>query len=339
MSNTNLSLLALATKYADELVPTINLAAATVRDVSKVAGGGPNVSWVAKTDGYTGASIGAYNEGATFSSYSADPQIALTLPWARFADAKFISGTALRAAQSTISPLGNRNLAVDKINDAIEVVCAGINDLILHGVGDTNNPTGMSTAYSDTGTYAGQDRHTPANLPIRGNVIDPGVPTQPTLALMRQDRSVIEKVSGRPPMKARVSFAQWDQLAGQFDQNRMFLTNLQSSGQPQNLVYSGSKLMIDDMEIVRDRQMLDTEIFYDSPRDVEIVFALPENFPEVQRMGLAGNDGLGPLGLPLMFKLLPEDADGHKFVVFIEYQLRVLRPNATGKRVNCKLTA
>lgn len=333
MANVTLNSIVLSPRYKDELRDVINQSCAFLRGAKKVVTSGPNIAFVIGTDGYSGASTGDFGEGATFSTFSSDSDLSAVLQWARYGDGKFVSGTALRAVLGSPNPSAQGDLFMRKLKASVRTVCAGINQRCLTGSGATNIATGLSIAISDTTNYATIDRTQAVNMPARSLIVDPGSNHAPTLQEIRADITAISLQCGYPPDVLMLSPANRDYVAGLFDQNRQYVVQTSADGAKQNLIYAAQDVMIDSTRILAERQMVDTEGWYFHSGDVEVVFAASKEMSDRDGI-IAGEDNLGELGIPLMVKLLPDDSDGFKFEVFAEYGVRLLQPNAAGKRLH-----
>jgi len=308
--------------------------ARALRLVRKVSGRGENVAWVFDTDGYSGASIGNFSEGADVSTYSVDPQIAAVLQWARFGDAKSITGSALRAAQTSGNPAENEALFVNKLHAAVRNVVDKMEIQFFSGTGASSSMVGLDTALQDDNTYAGVNRHSPANRPTRANVIDPGSPTALTLGQIRSDLSRIENECGSKPPVAFCSFDIGDRAASLMDGYRQYVTNVQNGDDTQDLVWGMDRVLIDGCTFIRNRRATAGSIYYVDPSQIELVVQRPEQVPGDDQGLVMGEDGFGPIGMGLQVKPLAKTGDSHRFLVMSECQLRVLRPNACGIRLN-----
>jgi len=214
--------------------PTLALIAPSMR-----RGRGPNIAWVPMGDGMV---VESYAEGADVSSTGSDSQLAATVAFGRYRANWKVSGTALAVAATSNTPIENIDLWASNYVSAGQKIAETINSEILVG-NQSTGIVGLSTAVSNSATYAGQTR-TSANPVVSGSFVTANywssymynAATNPsganldgsgkqslTYSQIRYDQGQIQIACGEVPDLAVMSVTTFNWLAGIFDSQRMYV--------------------------------------------------------------------------------------------------------------------
>jgi len=320
-----------------EIVRTINRRSATLRALRVVEGTGQNCAWAAEGDGQVAEE---HSEGAAASNFGSDAQKQAVLQWARARSNFRVTGSARRAARSAgAGPQGTRAVISRNMMNSSAAVASKINTRIFNGTGASDMPVGLDAAIGDdANTYAGLDRTDVALAFWKPTVIDPGVLTDPTFALIRQDRTKIFKASGENPDLAFCTPEVFDVIGGLYDSTRRYVKELNTARGRVVLDAGFEGLELDGMVFLKDKDATQNRIYYVNSNYVEIQVQQPD----LDALGdvtanMPMDDGFGPMPLGIHCTKLAKDGDSDKYMCLSEYQLVVRRPNACGVRKNVKI--
>jgi hypothetical protein len=331
-------LIVLAQERRGDIVSQINRRSTLLRTVPIRPGGSQNVAWVAEGDGQVAEN---YAEGADAVNFGSNAQNSAILNWGHYRATMKITGTALRTARTSSSPAALRDLWAYQQDNAIRKLASTINAELFAGPGTGTRLAGLDAAIgSDTNTYATIDRSQSANAFWRPYVIDPGSTTPLTFAQIRTDRTALYNASGEKPDIAFTSSAIFNTIGGLFDNNRRYITDINTARGQVRLDAGYGALEVDGMLFMEDRDATSNRIYYINTSAVHIEY-LPSDQATLDpgSARLAANDGYGVMPLGIQYDALAKTGDNKKAEVLVNLQLVVDRPNACGVRLNVQAAA
>lgn len=345
MATQTIALTVLAQEYAHDIITTVNRTAVTLRVLPMVVGGGKNCGWVIKGSGKTAAVMA---EGANAGTPSQDLQIPAVLNWAYYKSDGGATGPAQAAAASAQSPRGNMNLLAQDVVDSVAQLASQVNAHAYSG-DPTASPVevgGLDYAImSTTNTYATINRTTEAAA--RPTVINPGVATPITHALLRKDISTIKTACGEAPDLAFCHPNVFTEIANTFDSNRRYnqTTELTTARGRITLDASVQAVTVNGCTFIEDKDATlesgstSGRIYYVNSRKVEYRMLPPKEIAGLlARMGLVegtmlrANDGFGELPLLAAVVAMAKAGDADTFMAKTYLQLVVKSPKHCGVR-------
>lgn len=320
MADTSLSVIQLAAIMQDSIVELANQQAKMFRYFPVKSFQGKNVSWVA--DGYDGTAAANFAEGGSLATYGVDTQLNPVLDSARVHSSRNITGTLLRAAKASLNPAEAIDEMKAQLEAAIKAVAVKCNSQAFTGSG-SNAIIGLQSAVDNSNTYAGLSRITYPSW--SSYVVDPGVSTAISAALLRSDMIEVEKRCGIRPNLVLTSFGVLNKIMALGDSNRV--------EQPANSLYQvgydGVSLM--GVPVIADKDCPAGCVFYLDRDAVE--WRVRDAVVQGEQL-IQGMDQSGKLSVPFIFKSLPQTTDSVGFAAIFEGQLVVRAPHHCGTRRN-----
>lgn len=331
------ALITLAQNYGGDIVRQINRRCVALSLLPIVVGAGKNVAWAPES---SGALAAEFAEGADASDFGSDGQASATLNWAQMRATSRITGLAMAASRSSMTPDGNINLVARNIVNSAAALASQVNSRIYSGNGAASPKqiTGLDSAIGlDNNNYATIDRSVGGNAYFRPKVIDPGSLTPITFALIRKDLGNIYDQCGENPDLALCSTNVFNQIGNLFDANRRYIQEVTTARGTIKLSAGYEALEIGGCVFVKDKDATESQIYYLNTNYVSLEVLPPsnENTP-VQEPGtmLRANDGFGELPLMFSYEKLAKTGDSTKYQAKAYLELKVTRPNACGVRKN-----
>lgn len=324
-------LITLAQEFRGDIVAQINRRVTALKMLPIVRGAGKNVAFVAQGSGHVAEN---YSEGADAANYGSDVQVPATLNWGLYRAPIHVTQLAMDTAATSSSPQGNIELWVKNIKDSASALADLIEDELFDGLGTGSLIAGLDVAIGSTSnTYAAINRATSGNEFFHPMVVDPGVATAPTLALIRRDLGVIFDASGETPDLAFCSTAVFNRVAGLFDANRRW-TNVNTARGSIKLDAGYEGIEVDGCMFVKASKATANQIYYVNSRHVEIQVLPSSTVPQELRRDINPDDGYGDIPLDMTFEMLAKTGPASKGETLATCQLVVNRPNACGIRFN-----
>lgn len=331
-----LALITLAQNYRGDIVRQINRRTMLLRLLPIVKGEGKNVAFVPEADG---ALAENYSDGADAANFGSDAQASATLSWGLYRANFHVTGLAQAAASTSGTPLGNLALwARNQINGAAKLAST-VNKDLFSGAGTGTLIAGLDVAIGSTSnTYAGIDRSQGGNAYFRPTVVDPGVLTSPTFALIRDDIRQIYEASGENPDIAVCSPAVFNKVGSLFDATRRQIDNVMTARGKIALDFGFQALEVDGCMFVKDKDATANQIYYLNTNHVRVEYLPPKQPPGVPAQQMSANDGFGAVPLGITYEMLAKLGDSDRAQAKSYVQLVVDRPDACGVRLNVATT-
>lgn len=327
-----LALIVLAQEYRGNIVRNINRKAMFLSTIPIVIGGGQNVSWVPEGDGQLAE---GYNEGADAASFGSDSQLSAVLSWGQYRSNFAVTGLAKATARTAAQPTGNQALWARNLVNSSSKLAEFLNQQCFNG---SSRIIGLDTAIATDGNaYASINRA--VDTFFDPYVVDPGVLTAPSLALIRNDLATIEDNSGETPDMAFMKPNILNRVAGIFDPQRQYSFDIQNARGPLKLDGSKGAVEVDGCLFVKDKDATANRIYYVNTNHVEVQ-VLPGEIDAATNSAvnagatLPANDGFGLIPLQFQYEMLAKTGDKDKAEVRCYIQLKVERPNSCGARLN-----
>jgi len=335
------ALLVLSQNYRGRLIPQVNRRCMALRTLRIVPGAGQNVAFGAQKGG---AIAENYSEGADATNFGSDGEVPVLIHWGLYRAPFSVTEHARRVASTTATPEGVENLVANKMMASNQELADKINKELYTGLGTGTLMAGFDVAIGDdNNSYGGIDRSDAANAFWRPKVIDPGSLTSPTFALVRRDLGQIKDQGGESPDLAYVSTSVYNTLAGLFDDNRSFTQDITTGRGPIKLESSAKAIDIDGCMFVPDKDCPANAIYYVNTNYVEIEYLPPDPrvLAELASMGvqMLADDGYGPIPLGIVTEKLGRTGARDKYESLATLQLKVMRPNTCGVRLNVAVAA
>lgn len=322
----------LAIQIRDDIVRAYNRRSPTMRMFPTRPGAGQNSTWEWESDA---ALVETFADGADVVNFGSDlPHIA-ALPWANYRANFRITDLARAAARSSGSPQALVNLWAHNMVNSISKMASVLNKDSYSGAGG-NALTGLDTFIDNANTVAGVDRTLAANAGFRATVIDPGVPTAPTLGLIRDDIRQIYEISGEMPTIAITNPTTYNVIGALFDNQRYYMVDILSTARGEvRLDASIGGVIVEGCTFLRDKDCTPGRIYYLNPSAIAYGYLPQDNTadpPDTVNRPL--DDGYGPIPLGMKFKHLATQGASERASGQIFLQLNVLAPHLTGVRKN-----
>jgi hypothetical protein len=336
-------LTALAQNFRPKIVRTVNRRSVLTKVLPVVKGEGKNIAVDVE---FTGAIAEAANDGDDVVNYGSDALSPATLPWAIYRSNFRVGDVAMAAAASSLTPLSVQNLWVRNLVNGATALASAINLDLYSGNGGASPPhiTGLDTALLDNNTYMGIDRTQSGNATFRGNVIDPGSPTAPTLSSLRKDiNTTIYTACGEQPDIAMCGPAVFNTIGDLFTELRRYnqgVTEIETAKGKIVLDASIGAIEFEGCVFIKDKDATANEIFYLNSNYVRIEYLDLSPMADVMSAGddLDLEDGFGPVPLGARFKKLATTGASEKATMEVALNIVVEKPNTCGIRKNVLTT-
>lgn len=332
-----LALLALAQNYGGGIVRQINRQSTTLRLLPWVKGEGKNCAFTTEADGAIGEN---FSDGADAVNFGSDAQASATQSWGLYRSNFHVTGLALAAAASSRTPEGVLALWGRNMVNAGAKLASVINAALFSGAGTGTLLAGLSVAIDDNNTYFGIDRTVGGNSYFRSTVVDPGVATAPTLALLRDDMRQVYEASGMYPDIAVCTPSVFNKIVSLFDATRRYVQDVTTAAGTVKLDPGLAAVEIDGCMFIKDKDCTANAIYYLNTQHVRIEY-LPPKQPEQDMASsmlvqVPGGTGVGFGGMPLGASIEPiaKLGDSSRIQLKTYLQLVVDRPNTCGVRLN-----
>jgi len=338
---TTLSLVTLAQEFRGDVVRQINRRAATLKMIRIVPGEGKNIAWAPEGDG---ALAENHAEGADAINFGGDAQASAFLPWALYRSNIHVTNLAMDGAATSSSPLGNRQLWARHVVNGSAKLASTLNKAIYDGPGTGTEMTGLAIAIDNDNTYATMDRTSvsPDLSYFQSTVVDPGVATAISFALIRDDLRKIYEACGETPDMAACSPAVFNAVGALFDNTRRQIDSVRGGQGQVKLDFGFQALEVDGTVFFRDRDCTAGTIYYLNSDHVEMQY-LPSS-TQAELIEAAGgsvqaDDGFGPVPLGFKYEMLAKTGPAEKAEILWQGNLVVDRPNSCGVRKNVLVVA
>lgn len=291
-------------------------------------GEGKNVALDVELDG---ANAENFTDGQDVASYGSDLPSLAYQAWALYRSNFQLTNLAASAAARSRSPRSLAFALARNILNGAKKLGSTLNGVMYSGAGTGTTVAGLAVAVDDSNTYMGIDRSSVAGW--RAMVFDPGTPTDPTVAQIRQDLSDIEDACGEVPDVGLMGSAVWNKLANTFQEFRQINQDTNGSGAA---VMSASVkyIEIDGCYFYKDKDCTANCIYYINSSQV-IIQQLP--FVDDGDDEWSQDIPLVPGLNARLFKLARTGA-ARKFTMETQVQLALTNPITCGKRVNVDST-
>lgn len=327
-----LALITLAQNYRDDIVRQINRRTMLLRLLPIVKGEGKNVSFATEADGQVAEN---FADGADATNFGADAQASAVQGWGLYRGLIHVTGLAQAAAATSRTPVGNLSLWARNTINASAKLASTINKDLFGGAGTGTLIAGLDVAIGSTSnTYYGIDRSNGANAYFRPTVVDPGVLTAPTFALIRDDIRQIYEASGENPDVAVCAPAVFNKIGSLFDSTRRQIDQVMTARGAVRLDFGFQALEVDGTLFVKDKDATANQIYYLNTNHVRIEYLPAVQPPGVPAGAAPANDGFGPVPLGMTYEMLAKLGASDRAQVVSMLQLVVDRPDACGVRLN-----
>lgn len=335
MSDTiqSLSLVILAQEYRDNIVRQVNRMTSFLKFVPIRKGEGKNCAFATEADG---ALAEAYSEGADAANFGSDAQDSAVLTWGLYRSNFHVTQLAMDAAATTATPEGNRMLWARNLVNASAKLASTINSKCFNGAGTSGLIFGLDGAIGSTSnTYAGIDRSISGNSYFRPTVVDPGMDTAVTFALMRDDVRKIYEASGENPDVAFSNPTIFNKVGNLFDSTRRQTQDVVNTARGMiTLDFGWKALELDGMFFLKDKDATTKTIYYVNTNHVELQVLPSANLHMSPQMDVEADDGYGVVPLGMDYEMLAKTGAAEKAQVRSTLQMVVDRPNSCGVRLH-----
>jgi hypothetical protein len=329
---TTLSLITLAQEYRHDVVRQINRRCTLLKMLPIKVGSGKNIAWAPE---YDAAIAENYSEGADASNFGGDAQTAAVLSWGLYRSNIHVSSLAMDASKNASSPVGNRARWAREVVNGSAKLASTLNAALYSGAGTGTTIGGLGVAIgSTTNTYATIDRSVGANSFFRPTVVDPGVSTAPTMALLRDDIRQIYEACGKNPDFAVCSPAVFNAIGGLFDNTRRYVQQVSTARGPITLDAGYGALEVDGVMFLKDKDATANQIFYLNSDHVWLEVLPPADVPDEVMNQVQADDGFGSVPLSFAYEKLAKLGASDRAQIRSTMQLVVDRPNSCGVRKN-----
>lgn len=334
MAATTLSLLTLAQTHRGDVVNQINKSVQLLKMIPIVSGQGKNCAWAVEKDGEY---VENYAEGADVSTYGSTAQSQAILTWGLYRANPSVTQLALDSASSSYDPVGNKQQWVRQIKAHCASLASHINLECFSGPGTGTRIAGLDVAICQTtNTYASINRSTGGNEFWRPTVVDPGTPTAPTFALIRDDVRQIYEASGENPDLAFCKPVIFNYIGSLFDETRRNVELVNTARGGVRLDVGFHALELDGLMFVKERDATASRIYYvnSSGMHLEVLPSAEQRMLEQRGAFVQADDGYGSVPLSFHFEPLAKTGAAEKAQILSTSQLVVRRPNMHGARLN-----
>jgi len=334
----SLSLVTLAQQYRGDVVRQINRRVVLLKLLRIVPGEGKNVAWAPEADG---ALAENYSEGADAANFGSDAQASAVLSWGLYRSPFHVSKLTMDAAATSQSPLGNRMLWARNLVNASAKLASYLNQELYTGPGTGSRIAGLDAAIGNAGnTYAGIDRSQSGNAYFRPTVIDPGVSTPITFALLRDDIRQIYEACGENPDIALCSPSVFNKVGALFDPTRRQVQTtdmVQTARGAIKLDAGYQALEIDGTMFIKDKDANNAatpSIYYINSNHLELQYLPSANMSALPQFEVEADDGYGSVPLGFDYEMLAKQGPSERAEVLSTIQLVCNRPDSCGVRRN-----
>jgi hypothetical protein len=313
------------------VVRTYNRRSTLMKTLRIEQGEGKNICWDWESDG---AIAETFSDGEDVVNFGTDDLNQATLPWGLYRSNFKVGDLARAAARSSRTPTGLLRLWARAIMNAISKNASVINKGLFAGRG-ANSIIGLDDALDDANIYAGVDRSLPQNAGFRATLIDPGQPTKPSIAAVRDDLRLSFERSGIQPDLAITTPSIYNALGGRFDESRRRVQDITTARGTIRLDGSVGGIEVDGCVFLRDKDATPGSIYY-LQTDVVRIEYLPQDM-EVEVPGTTQqqtDDGYGTVPLGMVVEPLAKTGDAMKSHVKVFLQMAVEAPHMCARRLN-----
>lgn len=336
---TSLSLLTLAQTHRSDVVRQINRSVQFLKLVPIVQGQGKNVAWPVEKDG---ALVENYSEGADAVNFGSDVQAQAILTWALYRANPHVTQLAMDSAASSYDPVGNKQAWARSITNHAAALAVTINQDCFSGPGTGTRICGLDEAIcKDTNTYATINRSTVGNEYWKPTVVDPGTPTAPSFADIRDDVRKIYEACGENPDLCFTAPVGFNYVGSLFDSTRRNVEIANTARGGVKLDFGFQALELDGMLFIKERHATASgsvcRFYYVNSSRVQLEVlpsAQQRQLMEVGMLDMQADDGFGSVPLSLHFEMLAKTGASEKAEILSTSQLVVSRPNTCGARLN-----
>jgi hypothetical protein len=333
-------LTSLAQNFRPRVVRTMNRRSQTMKTLPVVAGEGKNIAVDIEFDGMI---VENFNDGDDAVNFGSDAVAPATLPWGLYRANFRVTDLARATARTSRSPQGLLALWGRNLVNASAKLSSNLNAEAYAGPGTGTRMTGFGVAVHDTNTYMGIDRSQAANAGFRGNVIDPGAPTKPTLDLIRGDiNTTIYDKSGETPDLAFCPSAVFNKLGSLFTELRRYNQSVEMTTAKGRVTLDASvgAIEFEGCTFIKDKDATANQIVYVNSNYVRFEYLPQQDEEEVMSQGNMQplDDGYGPIPLGARFKKLATLGSSEKATMQVFINLVVEKPIACGIRKNVDVT-
>ncbi len=328
---TTLDLVTLAQEFRGDVVRQINRRTMTLKMLRVVAGEGKNVAFAPEADGQVAEN---YADGADAENFGGDVQDSAILSWGLYRANFHLSKLAMDAAKTSGSPVGNRMLWARNLINASAKLAATLNVACFAGLGTGTEIAGLDMALEDGNQYATINRASSPNAYFRSTVVDPGVLTAPTFALIRNDVRLAYEACGENPDVAVCNPLIFNKVGGLFDTTRRSIDNISTAKGKITLDFGFQALEVDGTMFVKDKDSTAATIYYLNTNYVELQYLPSANMSGLPQYQVSADDGFGSVPLGFDYEMLAKTGASEKAEVTSTIQLVVSRPNSCVKRLN-----
>jgi hypothetical protein len=260
------------------------------------------------------------------------------LPWGLYRSNFKVGDLARATAKSSRTPTGLLRLWARNMMNAITKNASTINRGLFSGSG-ANAIVGLDTALDDSNLYAGVDRSQPQNAGFRSTVIDPGQPTAPTVAGIRDDLRQVFERSGVQPELAVTTPAIYNKVGAAFDDSRRRVQDITTARGQIRLDGSVGGIEVDGCVFLRDKDCTPGRINYLNTDAIHVEYLPQDTDVEVPGMTQEQtDDGFGTVPLGMVAEPLAKTGDAMKAHVKVFLQLVVEAPHMCARRRNVAAT-
>lgn len=332
---TTLSLLTLAQTFRGDIVDQINRSVQFLKTVPIKQGAGKNVAWAPEKDGEL---VENYSEGADAVNFGSTTQASAILTWALYRANPHVTQLAMDAAATSFDPLGNKQQWGHQISRHAAGLAMQINKDCFGGDGTGTKIAGLDVAIATaSNTYATIDRSSGANSYFRPTVVDPGTPTAPVFADIRDDVRQVYEASGENPDVCFCTPTIFNYIGSLFDATRRNVTDaIRTARGMVQLDMGFQALELDGLMFVKERHATSARMYYVNTNGLhlEVLPTAEQRMLEQAGVFIQANDGYGAVPLSFHYEPLAKTGASEKAQILSTSQLVVERPNAHATRLN-----
>lgn len=326
---------ALAQTFPDEVKRQINRMAVLLGILRVVSSPSTakNVAWDVEADGMVAEN---FAEGAAVANFGSDAITPAILSIGLYRANFRVTNLAAAAAARSQSPSQVRDLIGRNFYNGMSKLASTINPDAWTGAGTGTLLAGLTqVAIEDANTYAGIDRTAGGgvtNAFWKATKVD-AAGTAISFAAIRSDLAAIYKKSGRRPDMAGTDPDTLNKVKALFDPNRRWDRDLITADRGTiRLDNNSDVVVVDGCQFFEDKDAPASTINYINSAEAEIE-VLPQAMNFADPMG-AADDGFNRLMLGFSAYELGRVGSDRRMSIEAQLQLKVLRPNAFGKRIN-----
>lgn len=332
---TTLSLLTLAQTHRGDVVNQINKSVQLLKLIPIVQGHGKNCAWAVEKDGEL---VENYAEGADAENFGSSVQAQAILTWALYRANPHVTQLAMDAASSSFDPTGNKQQWARQIMLHSASLAQKINQECFNGPGTGTRVCGLDEAIcKDDNTYATINRATVGNEYWQPTVVDPGTPTPPSFADMRDDVRKIYEASGETPDMAFCKPVIFNYIGSLFDSTRRNLEMVNTANRGKvSLDVGFHALELDGMLYFKEKDATASRIYYINTNHVrlEVLPSALQRMLEQKGLFIGADDGFGSVPMSFHYEPLAKTGASEKAQILSTCQLVVDKPVCHGARLN-----